>query len=287
MSSDAISWAFRHSPMTGATLQVHLAIGDSVNDLHRNEFWMSASRLAQKARVSDRTARSALHELVEAGLIELLEQHRHRPSKYRFLFPDIPVVYESRYAAIADLPEKGLQSGAPRSATDREITPRGLQPLQTNPSNELTQEKQPITAVAVNGDVAVVWDSYIEATGKTRAHLSTARRRLISAALAAYPRDDVVAAVRGWRWSRHHCGQNDRGTVYNDIELLLRDAKHIEQFRDWELGVNRPGAPAAPSNGKAVTTPNGYLVSRSYANVEHYFANKPQAQEQTVERTAD
>lgn len=275
MSADAAAWTYRHSPTTGATFQVHQAIADSVNDLHRNEFWMSASRLAQKARVSDRTARTALHDLADAGLIELLEAHRHRPSKYRFLFPDIPVVYESRYAAIADQPGGGLQSGASRSATDREIEPRGLQPLQTNPSNELTQVEEPKTAVTAS-DVALVWESYIEATGKTRAHLSGARRRLITAALTAYPRDDVIAAVRGWRWSPHHCGQNDRGTVYNDIELLLRNAKYVEQFRDWELGINRPAprAGGARPAGGAVTTTNGHRVSQSYANVDNYFAGR-------------
>ncbi len=58
------------------------------------------------------------------------------------------------------------------------------------------------------------------------------RRRLITAALAAYPLDDVVDAVRGWRNSPHHAGDNDRGTVYNDLGLILRDAAHIEMFRD-------------------------------------------------------
>jgi hypothetical protein len=27
-------------------------------------------------------------------------------------------------------------------------------------------------------------------------------------------------------------GENDRRTVYNDLGLLLRDAEHIEKFRD-------------------------------------------------------
>lgn len=39
--------------------------------------------------------------------------------------------------------------------------------------------------------------------------------------------------------------------------------------------------------GRAVTTPNGHRVSQSFANVEHYFATKRQAQERTIERTSD
>ncbi len=34
--------------------------------------------------------------------------------------------------------------------------------------------------------------------------------------------------------SPHHRGQNDRGQPYCDLELLLRDAAHIERFRDLD-----------------------------------------------------
>jgi len=88
-----------------------------------------------------------------------------------------------------------------------------------------------------------VFDAWIEATGKTgKTVLSEKRRRLIRNALKLYSTADVLDAVQGWRKSSHHCGENPSGTVYNDLELLLRDAAHIEKFRD----LHRNGNGSAP-----------------------------------------
>lgn len=105
---------------------------------------------------------------------------------------------------------------------------------------------------SATGDVAIVMDAWREATGHTRALLDPKRSRLITKALKAYPVDDVIDAVRGWKHSPHHRGENERGTVYDDIELLLRDAAHIERFRDLERGARRPVRPSAPASFAAI-----------------------------------
>lgn len=80
-----------------------------------------------------------------------------------------------------------------------------------------------------------VFETWIEAAGKTnRTVLDDKRRRLIRRALEHYPLDDVLDAVRGWKRSPHHRGENSTSTVYNDLGLLLRDGEHIERFRDLE-----------------------------------------------------
>jgi hypothetical protein len=89
--------------------------------------------------------------------------------------------------------------------------------------------------------VQQVFDAWQHSTGKHKARLDDKRRRKIQQALKTYPLEDILDAVQGWRNSPHHCGQNDRGTVYNDLELLLRDAQHIEAFRD--LARDGPGVP--------------------------------------------
>lgn len=111
MSTDATGWVLRHSPHKGATLLVHLAVADSVNDLHDNEFWMGQERLALKTRLSRGTVSGALTELVAGGYLERLspdpvETARWdgagragdgRPVRYRFVFVQgAPVVYEAR-----------------------------------------------------------------------------------------------------------------------------------------------------------------------------------------------
>lgn len=89
-------------------------------------------------------------------------------------------------------------------------------------------------------NVQRVFEEWIAVTGKTnRTVLDAKRRRLIDRALKTYPLDDVLDAVRGWRRSPHHRGENQTRTVYNDLELLLRDPAHIERFRDLERGEQR------------------------------------------------
>jgi hypothetical protein len=85
--------------------------------------------------------------------------------------------------------------------------------------------------------VQVVFDAWIAATKKTAAtKLDRTRRARIEKALAGYPLDDVLDAVRGWDHSPFHRGENPTSTVYNDLGLLLRDSGQIEKFRDLARG---------------------------------------------------
>lgn len=91
-----------------------------------------------------------------------------------------------------------------------------------------------LAPTSVTSPAAQVFAAWQEATGKHRAKLDDKRRRIITRALKDFPLDDVLDAARGWRHSPHHRGENERHTVYNELDLLLRDAAHIEQFRDLE-----------------------------------------------------
>ncbi len=86
--------------------------------------------------------------------------------------------------------------------------------------------------------VEQVFEAWKQSAVKTNATvLSAKRKRIINAALADYPLDDVLDAVRGWLKSPWHCGETN-GTVYNKLELLLRDAGQIEMFRDLQRNTN-------------------------------------------------
>lgn len=60
------------------------------------------------------------------------------------------------------------------------------------------------------------------------ARLDDRRRKAIRRALATYSEADLRLAISGYRNSPHHMGMNDRGTRYDSIELMLRDAAHID-----------------------------------------------------------
>lgn len=137
-----MGWVYRHSPFTGAMFGVHLAIADSVNDQYGNEFWLTNPRLAKKSRTSTASAKRGLTVLVEGGFLELLEESKgSSASLYRFLFPESPVVYESRGSTGS--PRAGSKSGS-RVTTKREPAhherPTGSPASENASHKEVTQE---------------------------------------------------------------------------------------------------------------------------------------------------
>jgi hypothetical protein len=82
--------------------------------------------------------------------------------------------------------------------------------------------------------VAKVFAHWQAATGRTDTHLDAKRKGKITRALASYPLADVLDAVAGWRQDPFYCGENDRSRPYNELTMLLRDAEHIERFRDMQ-----------------------------------------------------
>ena len=62
-----------------------------------------------------------------------------------------------------------------------------------------------------------------------RSHLGAKRRKLILARLKeGYSEADLCQAISGYKHSPHHMGVNPNGTVYDTLELILRDAAHVD-----------------------------------------------------------
>lgn len=67
--------------------------------------------------------------------------------------------------------------------------------------------------------------------GTPRARLDQKRRQKIRQRLLdGYTVQDLTDAIEGCASSPFNMGQNDRSTVYNDIELICRDAAHVDRF---------------------------------------------------------
>jgi hypothetical protein len=62
-----------------------------------------------------------------------------------------------------------------------------------------------------------------------KAVLDAKRRKVIQRSLEAYDEPTLCQAISGYKLSPHHMGQNDQRTVYDDLELFLRDASHIDR----------------------------------------------------------
>ena len=82
-----------------------------------------------------------------------------------------------------------------------------------------------------SAEVREVFDYWREVHDHPRAKLDDKRYRAIRARFSdGYSTDDLKTAVAGCLKSPHHQGENDRATVYDDIELICRSAKHVDQF---------------------------------------------------------
>ncbi|WP_194720803.1 hypothetical protein [Noviherbaspirillum malthae] len=60
--------------------------------------------------------------------------------------------------------------------------------------------------------------------------LDSKRKQIIRTALKAYSPADICKAIRGCAKSPFNMGENDRKTRYNGLNLILRDAEHIDHF---------------------------------------------------------
>lgn len=60
--------------------------------------------------------------------------------------------------------------------------------------------------------------------------LDDKRRSLIAKALKNYSAADICRAIRGCSKTPHNMGKNKQNTKYNGLNLILRDAEHIDYF---------------------------------------------------------
>lgn len=109
------------------------------------------------------------------------------------------------------------------------------------------------------GPVERIFEHWQSEFGHQRASLDPKRRRVITAALKAYDEPTLREAISGYRQSPHHMGENDRRTVYDDIELFLRDAKHIEAGLRFARGPPQPAmSPVEQARQKLRQSVNGH-----------------------------
>jgi len=112
-------------------------------------------------------------------------------------------------------------------------------PDQTRPDQDQTRPDKKVPTEPVEperstvlakppDDVIRVFEHWRTVHRHPHAQLDAKRWKIVQRALEHYPEAALYQAISGYRNSPHHMGQNDRATVYDDLELLLRDSKHID-----------------------------------------------------------
>lgn len=104
-------------------------------------------------------------------------------------------------------------------------------PKHTQPPTETTDTQPDSSEVRAMFDLWVT----LYRNAKRPPVLDARRRSRIRKAIADYGADTVEAAIKGLGQSEWHMGRNPQRKKYDDIELILRDAKHVEMFADmWD-----------------------------------------------------
>jgi len=76
--------------------------------------------------------------------------------------------------------------------------------------------------------VKVIFEHWQKTFGKSRSKMDPKRHGAIKRALKTYDQQTLIDSINGYKRSEFHAGANEKHTVYDDIELFLRDAKHID-----------------------------------------------------------
>ena len=80
--------------------------------------------------------------------------------------------------------------------------------------------------------------------------------KLIGSRLAeGYSVGDLISAIDGCHRSPYHCGDNESGSRYQSLELIVRDAKHVQQF----LEVAPPIAALSKTTRRTIAAGNNLL----------------------------
>lgn len=216
-------------PTLPVTIAIYTALVELANEARTREAIgeTSCGFAAERADIavhSGASVKSVDRATALLERIELVEVERRRVKEDRNL--------PNRYVLI----EGGRQPDALARQGDAQ---GGRQADAEQPQEEGLGQEEPPTPSG-SEEFEEVFSHWISVMGKEKhpPKKSDRRRSRVKARLAeGFTVDDLKAAVTGCSLSPHHMGQNDRGPKgegkpFNDLELICRDAEHVEDFRD-------------------------------------------------------
>lgn len=139
--------------------------------------------------------------------------------------PDLQPLIDCDFIEII---EEKASTLAPASNTQAPASKPYSEKRREEERREETEKRQNGHSSALPTDVTGVFDHWKREHKHPKAQIDDKRLKLIRVALKAYTPEQLCLAISGYKNSPHHMGQNDRKTIYDDIELFLRDAKHID-----------------------------------------------------------
>lgn len=139
------------------------------------------------------------------------------------------------------------------STNEHERAPK-QEPLTINQEPLTIKPLKDITPQAADS-VVTIFEHWSIRMNHCKAKLDPKRHKLINNALnLGYSLSDLIGAIDGCAKSPYHMGTDGRNTtVYDGLDLILRDASHIDKF------IKLNSMPAAPSHSQAKFDPLAYV----------------------------
>lgn len=130
------------------------------------------------------------------------------------------------------------------------------EPTLPNPTQTLSKpDPEPNQSLSGKPDCTVeIFEYWQQMLKHPQAKLDDKRKKIIKRAFeTGYSVDECKAAILGCSLTPHNMGQNDRGEKYDGIDLIFRDADHIDRFiKNSKQPPKTNGAkPSAPNMSHA------------------------------------
>jgi hypothetical protein len=103
------------------------------------------------------------------------------------------------------------------------------------PPSEKTLSRAKKSAMIPDAAVLDVWNHWIQVMrggSKRKPVLDATRRQVIAAAIHDYEIQGCKDAIDGCALSDFHMGRNKSNKRYDSVELIFRDAQHVEKFME-------------------------------------------------------
>lgn len=234
------------------------ALADIAND-DGTSIYPSVAYVAWLLGKGRRSVQIGLSELRDLQIIEPVGSDkggRGQTTEYRLIEANLPKrqSWQELRKGAEDAPfteTKGAVSDTKGRISEHErahSTTERAQPSAPDPSVEPSTE--PLVEPSPEIRVFNFWKEHMN---HPRAVFDDKRRKAVVARLrAGYSVDDLILAVRGCKLTPHNMGQNERQSVFDDLELICRDTSHVERFM-----------------AKTETNGNGhYTASANVANIQ-------------------